>query len=115
MYKIYKTVRGKLTNPQKPSPNCWIDINSPTPEDIEKLSPYFEIPEEVIISVKDIDEVPKLETVDDFQFILIQTPLSKAESEEGEFNVTPLGILYNKDYVITVSEGKNDVIAYLKS
>ncbi len=115
MYRIYKTVRGRLTNPKNPSPDCWIDINSPTQEDIEALAPYFEIPEEVLISVRDTDEVPKLEEVDDFQFILIQTPLNKIESEEGEFNVTPLGILYNRDYVITISEGKNDVIAYLKT
>jgi len=115
MYKIYKTVRGRLTNPAKPSANCWIDITTPTQDDIEKLAPYFEIPEEVLISVRDVDEVPKLEEVDDFQFILIQTPLSKLESDEGEFNVSPLGILYNKNLVITISDGKNDVINYLKT
>lgn len=115
MYKIYKTVRGKLTNPEKPVKDCWIDITNPTQDDIEKLAPYFEIPEEVLISVRDVDEVPKVEEVDDFQFILIQTPLNKQDSEEGEFNVAPLGILYNKEYVVTVSDGKNDVIAYLKT
>ncbi len=115
MYKIYKTVRGKLTNPEKPVKDCWIDITNPTQEDIEKLTPYFEIPEEVSISVRDTDEVPKVEEVDYFQFILIQTPLNKQDSEEGAFNVSPLGILYNKEYVITISDGKNDVISYLKT
>lgn len=115
MYRIYKTVRGRLTNPKNPSRDCWIDINSPTENDIEALAPYFQIPEEVLVSIRDVDEVPKLEVVDDFNFILIQTPLSKLESDEGEFNVTPLGILYNDDYVITISEGKNDVVAYLKT
>ncbi len=115
MYKIYKTVRGKLTNPEKPVKDCWIDITNPTQDDIEKLAPYFEIPEEVLISVRDVDEVPKVEEVDDFQFILIQTPLNKQDSEEGEFNVAPLGILYNKEYVITMTDGKNDVISYLKT
>lgn len=115
MYKIYKTVHGRLTYPKKPVPNCWIDINSPTEEDIKELSGYFEIPEEVLVSVRDMDEVPKLEDVDDFQFILIQTPLNKLKSDEAEFNVAPLGILYNEDYVITLTEGRSDVINYLKA
>lgn len=114
MYKIYKTVRGKLTNPEKPEPGCWIDINSPTEEELEELSPYFEIPEEVLVSVKDVDEVPKVEEEDDFQFILIQTPLNKARSGEGEYAVVPLGILYNRNYIVTISDGKNDVLNYLR-
>lgn len=114
MYKVYKTVRGKLTNPEKPSVGCWIDINSPTDEELQELSAYFEIPEEVITSVRDVDEVPKIEEEEEFQFILIQTPLNKANSSIGEYAVVPLGILYNNDYVITISDGKNDVLNYLR-
>lgn len=114
MYKVYKTVRGKLTNPEKPTPGCWIDINSPTEEELEELKPYFQIPEEVITSVRDVDEVPKVEEEDDFQFILIQSPLNKTNSSVGEYAVVPLGILYNRDYVITLSDGKNDVLNYLR-
>jgi magnesium transporter len=114
MYKIYKTVRGKLTNPAKPVKNSWIDIISPTTEDLEELKPFFEIPEDVLISVRDPDEVPKIEEVDNFQFVLIQTPFNRAESDYGEYEVAPLGILYNNDYVITISSGQNDVINYIK-
>lgn len=114
MYKIYKTVRGKMTNPKKPTPGCWIDMSAPTEEDLKELSPYFEIPEEVLISVRDMDEVPKIEEEDNFQFILIQTPLNKTASSIGEYAVVPLGILYNRDYVITIADGKNDIMNYLR-
>jgi len=114
MYKIYKTSRGKLFHTKKPEHGCWIDINSPTEEDLQELSKYFEIPEEVLISVKDLDEVPKIETEEGFQFILIQTPLNKAQSGEGEYTTVPLGILYNRNYIITITNGKNDVMNYLK-
>lgn len=114
MYKIYKTVRGKLTNPDLPVKNCWVDISSPTSDDLEELKPFFEIPEEVLTSVRDPDEVPKLEEVDDFQFILIQTPINRADSEHGEYDISPLGILYNHNYVITISGGQNDVVNYMK-
>lgn len=115
MYKIYKTKRGRLTCPEKPVPGSWIDISSPTEEDLEELSSYFQIPEEVLISVKDVDEVPKVEEEDEFQFIVIQTPLNKANSGIGEYAVVPLGILYNRNYIITISEGKNDVLNYLRT
>ena len=114
MYKIYKTVRGKLTNPKKPQPGCWIDIQSPTEEDLNDLKPFLEIPEEVLISVKDTDEVPKVEEEEKFQFIVIQTPLNQTDSSLGEYAVVPLGILYNRDYIITISNGKNDVMNYLR-
>lgn len=115
MYKVYKTVKGQMVGLPLPVPDSWIDVVSPTAQDFSELKPYFELPEEVLSSVRDPDEVPKVEEIDNFQFILIQTPLSREESEPGEYHVTPLGILYNKDYVITISTGKNDVLTYLKT
>lgn len=117
MHKIYKTSAGKLKQLQKPTADCWIDITSPTPEDIADLKTYLNIPEDVLISVKDTNEVPKVEDWDDFQFILIQTPFMEQDKEEEteEYSVSPLGILYNKNCVITISDGKNDVTGYLKT
>lgn len=119
MYKIYKTHRGKLINPEKISPFSWIDLNSPTDEEILELNPVVEIPEDIIFSIRDADEVPKVEKYDDFQFILIQTPRISTEEEEedslsGDYSVTPLGIIYTNDHLITLCEGKNDVLNYLK-
>jgi len=117
MYKIYKTARRKLFHLDKPVPNCWIDINSPTEEELTELKPYLEIPEEVIVSVRDREEVPKMEEVDNFHFILIQTPyqMETEEGDGGDYLVRPLGIIYNKDFVITITDGPNDVISYLKT
>jgi len=114
MFKIYKTVRGKLTELDKPVEDCWIDLNSPTEAELNELKPFFEVPEEVMVSVRDVDEVPKLEEVDNFQFIVVQTAYDLKEGNLG-YSVKPLGILYNKDYVITISDGPSDVINYLKT
>lgn len=119
MYKIYKTFRGKILNPEKPSDFCWIDLNSPTEEDILELKSLVEIPEDVIASIKDVDEVPKLEKYDDFHFILFQTPRINTEEEEedsvsGDYSVAPLGVIYTSEYLITISDGRNDVMNYLR-
>lgn len=119
MYKIYKTHGKKIMNPEKLSPDCWIDLNSPTDEEILELKSIVEIPEDIVTSIKDTDEVPKVEKYDDFQFILIQTPRISTEEEEddslsGDYSVAPLGIIYTNDSLITICDGKNDVINYLK-
>lgn len=114
MYKVYKTSRGKLSNPATPIVSSWIDINAPTEEEMNELRAYFDIPEEVLTSVKDIEEVPKLEDVTNFKFILVQTPYD-IEGEHQEYAVRPLGIIYNQDYVITITNGNNEVINYLKN
>jgi magnesium transporter len=114
MYKIYKTINGKLFHPANPEKNSWIEITSPTDADLKKLKKYFKIPEEVLVSVKDVDEVPKVEEEDDFQFILIQTPHKKEEHGPGEYTTVPLGILYNNDYVITICDNKSDVLSYVR-
>ena len=118
MYTIYKTSRGNLSNPKTPVSNCWIDFSSPTKADLIKLKSITHIPDkdidDLITSVKDREEAPKVEQVDKYQFILIQTPLSLREDETTTFAVTPLAILYNNEHVITISQGKNDLIDYLK-
>ncbi|MCC7196976.1 magnesium transporter CorA family protein [Candidatus Peregrinibacteria bacterium] len=114
MYKIYKTSRGKLFNPETPVEDSWIDISAPNDDDLNDLIKHFEIPEEAMTSVKDHQEVPKVEEVDDFQFILVQTPYDPGESSPG-YMVKPLGILYNKEHVITLTDSSNDVITYMKS
>lgn len=120
MLKIYKTSRDSIVYPKKPGPNTWIDLNSPTEEELDFLKPFIEIPEDVLSSIKDIDEVPKLEKIDGANFILIQTPRITSEEEQeetvsGDYSITPLGIIYNADILITLSEGKNDVMNYLKN
>jgi magnesium transporter len=114
MYKVYKTTRGKLFELERPAPDCWVDLSSPTEEELNELKSFFEIPEEVLVSVKDVDEVPKLEEVDNFNFIVIQTPFDLKEGNLG-YLVKPLGILYNKDYVITITDGYNDITNYLRT
>lgn len=84
------------------------------------MKPLIEIPEDILCSIKDIDEVPKLEKIDGANFILIQTArLTSEEDQEetvsGDYSITPMGILYNADFIITITEGKNDVMNYLKN
>lgn len=113
MYKIYKNSGQSLRELKKPAKHCWIDINNPTTEDIEKLKPYINITDEVLVSVDDAEEVPKLEKLDDYNFIVLQTPVV-IDPAKPTYRTMPLGILYNSDYLVTIYFGKNDILEYLR-
>lgn len=121
MHKIYKTSRGKLYYPKTTGKHSWIDVKSPTPNELEWLQKLTGIAqdnmEDVLVSVRDKDEVPKIEEVDSYHFVLLQSPI-QLETEDGEdetqFGIAPIGILYNKEQIITISTEKNDVMDYLK-
>jgi magnesium transporter len=113
MYKIYRIEQKQVREIKKPEKDCWIDISDPTPEDISALKKYIDITEEVLVSVEDAEEVPKLEKLDDYNFLVLQTPVLK-EEELRTYKTTPLGILFSNEYLVTVHFGKNDVMDYLE-
>lgn len=113
MYKIYKIVDGHVSKLKKPVKNCWIDLHDPNSEDIKELKPYIDITEEVLVSVDDSEEVPKWEKLDDYNFLVLQTPVV-VDPIRPIYKTMPLGVLFNSDYLVTVYFGKNDIIDYLK-
>lgn len=107
--------------PKKVTNDCWLDINSPTEDELFELKSIIDLSEDIILSIRDINEVPKVEKYDDFNFILIQTPLMREEKNSADdeefavsFSIAPLGIIYSPTMVFTLSEGQNDIIDYLK-
>lgn len=113
MYKIYKVTGRVMRELKKPEKHCWIDISNPTTEDIKKLSPYIDITDEVLVSVDDAEEIPKLEKLNDYNFIVLQTPVV-IDPSKPTYRTMPLGILYNGHYLVTIFFGRNDVLDYLK-
>lgn len=113
MYKIFKIGEKSVVELKKPQRDCWIDVVDPTEEDVKKLKSFIEITEEVLVSVDDAEEVPKLEKLDDYNFLVLQTPVV-IDPVKPVYKTMPLGILYNSDYLVTLHFGKNDVVDYLK-
>lgn len=126
MFTVYSIHDGKLEKMSKLPPqsaaglrNVWVNVVAPTPEDVEKLVPLIQIPDEVITDVRDVNEVPKLDKIGEALYILVQTPLATSgsttvEAVVAEYTVTPLAMLMTERCFVTVSGGKNDVIDYLE-
>lgn len=124
MIKVYQTIKSNVVSLEEPALDTWIDIISPTEEDIKSLERMVEIDEDIIRSIRDYDEVPKMEKYDGYDFILLQTPKVTIDQEDDEednddeiyykYSISPLGIIFRPDLIITLSEGRNDIIQYLR-
>jgi magnesium transporter len=99
MITYLKNVRGYKIIDQW-EPNCWINVECPTEEEIALLSARFNIPQEFTTDIADIDERPRTEVDDEWQYLIIRVPHF---SDNGAPYITaPLGIFFANDVILTL-------------
>lgn len=134
MIKIYNTdLETNITSEIKEfEKGSWINMTSPTEEEINKVCQELKMREEFIRCSLDLEEQARIdrEDDDDTKLFIIDVPvLEKDEnSSKEECTTMPIGIIFVRDeYIITVSLEKNltisefednklnDLITYKKS
>jgi len=99
MITYLKNLRGYKIIDQW-EPNCWINVECPTEEEIALLSARFNIPQEFTTDIADIDERPRTEVDDDWQYLIIRVPHF---SDNGAPYITaPLGIFFANEVILTI-------------
>ena len=114
MLEILKISPEEIRAIDKIEENCWINVIQPTEEEIEKLRKIIDIPEEILTSLKDIDEIPAVEEYPSYSFIIIRTPYNNPKSDLT-YTTHPLGIFLHDRFVLTMCYEKNDVVDKLKT
>lgn len=112
MIKIFETFGGynEISMPVK---SCWINICSPIPEEIKRLSEEFEVPNDLINDILDADERPRIEIEDEWTLIILRIPIE--DYTNGiPFQTVPLGIFISKNYTITICLRDNEVLPFKK-
>lgn len=95
----------------------WIDILSPSFEDIPSLSKRYNVPEKSLLSCLDPEHLPKLESQHDFVFLIIRV-FDKSNSKKGDTVqelTTKISFFIFKDKVITIHRVDHDFINELRS
>ena len=115
MIEIFKSFKGELKQIKKPAIGCWINLISPNKKELSKISHIIELPQDVISSLKDMDEMPDMERDKDFLFIITRTPKKNSNDAKLEYSTIPLGIILIDNYLITLCFNENDVIDELKT
>jgi magnesium transporter len=82
----------------------WIDLQDPTPEDLEKLRVAFGFHPLALEDCLNLDQRPKLESYGDQLFIVTQS-FRCPSSDAGEIELLELHAFLGVDYLVTVHTG----------
>ncbi|WP_455639669.1 magnesium transporter CorA family protein [Parabacteroides sp.] len=90
-------------------PNCWVNVECPTPEDIQYLLNQFHVPESFLSDIEDTDERPRIEYEGNWLLTILRIPIQNHESSIP-FTTVPIGIITNNDIIITVCYYQTELI-----
>ena len=115
MFKIYNTniETNETTETKEFSKGNWINMVSPSEEEIKKVCKNINIQEDFIRYALDPEEKARIDVEEDDNTILfiIDTPIIDIESGAKVYSTMPIGVIFVRDdYIITVSLNKNQLI-----
>ena len=114
MIKIYKTNESNMIERlDEVIDNCWIDLVSPTKEEIEVVSLKTGIDKDLILKMLDEEETPRFEKEDDSTLIVIDSPY--IGDDNVKYSTLPLGIITGSNkHILTISSQKLEVLKLFK-
>jgi magnesium transporter len=89
--------------------NCWINIECPDENDKDYVINELKLPLSFYCDIEDIDERPRIEIEDGWYFILLRIPY-KTNDTALPFTTIPLGVIFNKDLILSICFFKTDLI-----
>lgn len=114
MLKIFKTsaVEKKIKKVKKMTMDCWLELTSPTRDEIDKVVAKTQVDEDLILKMLDDEELPRVEQSGNATLVVIDTPsLQDSDETSHKYTTYPLGIIItNNNYVITVSPKKTNIL-----
>lgn len=84
--------------------NCWINMVSPTNDEIKMVVETLGINEDLITKVLDEEELPRIEKTDNATLVVVDCPFWEDKRIKNRYSTYPLGIIICDDFhVVTVS------------
>ncbi|RHJ90632.1 magnesium transporter CorA family protein [Parabacteroides bouchesdurhonensis] len=90
-------------------PNCWINVECPTNDDIQYLINEFHVPESFLSDIADTDERARIEYEGNWLLTILRIPVQS--QEQGiPFTTIPIGIITNNEVIVTICYFKTELI-----
>ena len=93
-------------------PNCWINSQELTNEEVEILINEYNVPRDFVMDVLDTDERSRIEVEEDTVLIILRVPLNNQNSGIP-FITVPLGIIVSGNQMITICSRRTEIIPSL--
>ncbi|MBP3284832.1 MAG: magnesium transporter CorA family protein [Clostridia bacterium] len=111
MVEMYKTVDNQVKKLENFEDGAWINVTSPTTEEIQQLKDKFKIETTYLTAVTDEEERSRIEVNDEGQtLVVIDIPSIEKQGEVIVYSTVPLGIIMLPNAIITVCSEENSVI-----
>ena len=90
------------------APGSWVNIETPTPDELTNLKAKFGLPEDFLNDLSDIYERPRVEHNDGWDCIVLRIPV---KDNDMPFVTIPLGVMIKDEYIVTVCLYRNTLIS----
>ncbi|MBN1411310.1 MAG: magnesium transporter CorA family protein [Spirochaetales bacterium] len=109
MLKIWKQTGNKINHTTILEKNCWLQVTTPTHDEIESLQQEYGIALDHIMDIQDADERSRYEKEDDYTLIIFRMPVY-SPTAEYPYSTIPIGIILLGNLIITISSREIDFI-----
>ena len=117
MLKVYKTtqVEKKIKKIKRIVTDSWIELTSPTNDEIDKVVEKTNVDKDLILKMLDDEERPRVEQSGNAILIVIDTPYLEHD-ESNNYKTYPLGIIItDNNYVITITSKRLNLLNDFKN
>ena len=117
MIRFYKTdENGRMTELETFENRCWVEVVSPTDDEVDDIRAFSDMPEELLKAALDEEESARVQVDDNVTMYIVDSPMM-TETEEGDdtYTTIPVAILYNNKCIVSVSLHQNSVFAGFRS
>ncbi len=116
MIEILKTINNFTHIQDTLSDNCWINVVSPTTDEVNYLINVIGIEEDFILSAIDPEETSHIDIEDDQTLIVVDVPTVDDSTEISvPYTTIPISIIFLKKYIVTISLKKHSFISTMSS
>lgn len=110
MLAILKTTPTGLKRLEEFEPGSWIDLVSPTEDELERVSRQLEIPLDLLKGPLDEEEKSRIDVEDGLTHVIVDIPVLVREDAQQGYETIPLGMLIHPDYFITTCLRPNPIL-----
>ncbi len=110
MIQYFKSGYNKLLELEGIEKDCWINVVSPTTNEIDMLSNKLLVPPEVLSDPLDPDENARVEAHKNSLLIVCRVPCLNEADSDLPYSTVALGILLKRDLIVTICSKPVDVL-----
>ena len=100
--RTYWNYNKALRTLEEWTPDCWVQVTCPTPDDEDFLINELKVPDYFLDDIRDKDERARYEFDEGWILIILRIPYVKEIRSRTPHTTVPLGILIHDDIIITV-------------